>query len=65
MQRPELDGPYYPRISRRQLALSLAVNLMGLAAIGVLLAVAVIGAAGAFDAPPVQLACINCAGGVR
>lgn len=44
--KPELDGPYYPKISKRQLLLSLIVNAMGLAAIGGLLAYSLIGAAG-------------------
>lgn len=62
MNKMQLQGPY-----RRPVRwLDVAVNVSGLAAIGVLLAVSVIGMTGAFDRQdqPMTLACINCAGGV-
>lgn len=55
-------GPY-----RRPVRwLDVAVNVSGLAAIGVLLAVSVLGMTGAFETeqPSMTLACVSCAGGV-
>lgn len=58
-----IDGPYL----RKAMAMDYIVNATGLAAIGVLLAVSVLGMTGAMDKEPASmaLACINCAGGVK
>lgn len=57
-----IDGPYL----RKARTLDYIVNIIGLAAIGVLLAVSVLGMTGAMDDKPASmtLACVSCAGGV-
>lgn len=60
---PPVTGPY-----RRPVRwLDVAVNASGIAAIGVLLAVSVLGMTGAFerDEQPMTLACVTCAGGAK
>ena len=57
-----VSGPY----RRRPNLIDYAVNITGLCAIGVLLAVSVLGMTGAFehDEQPIVMACVSCAGGV-
>lgn len=61
---PPVQGPY----RRCPSLLDYAVNITGIIAIGVLLAVSFIGMTGAFERDqqqPMTLACAQCAGGVR
>jgi hypothetical protein len=47
--RPDIDGPYYPRPTPRQILLSGVLHALGFLFIGALLAYAVIGMAGGFE----------------
>ena len=60
---PPVQGPY----RRRPSLMDYAVNITGIIAIGILLAVSFIGMTGALDERPatMTLACIQCAGGAR
>ena len=57
-----VSGPYRTKLKWP----GLAISVIGHAAIGAVLAYAVVGMTGALDEEkPLQLACIQCAGGVR
>lgn len=59
---PPVTGPYRRDIGWPAVVLSLLAH----AAIGTILAVSVVGMTGAFDEEkPIQVACVQCAGGAR
>jgi CBS-domain-containing membrane protein len=58
----KVAGPYRRDLNWKEVAIS----LIGHAAIGIVLAVSVVGMAGGFDEEkPMTMACVSCAGGVR
>jgi CBS-domain-containing membrane protein len=58
---PATTGPFRKDINWKEVAIS----LIGHAAIGIILAVSVVGMAGGFDEEkPMTMACVSCAGGV-